>query len=589
MGANSWHVQVVCRGEIGAGFLISDRHVMTCAHVVAGDDRADAYFAAHAELGTIGATVVLRGEWAGGAADPGDVAVLELERPVDIRPADFADPQAAYAFPSPKLVSYGFPVGYDEGTLAESRATTRQLSADEWVQLEAWTGYGHALASGFSGAAAVLAESGRVAGMVSAASNEPDVRVGRMLPVQVLARYWPPLADAIPTPGFGTGSKQQLRELLEQAGGLPAEYSLESLYSSAVGPLGPAHLSEGFRSLWDVAWYVMTEVAAAPDRSPVAEFAGCLADRIEDPGIRYRLREWARRHRPEPVARPAAGATAEAGGPARTGARWSPILVEIDRSGADRNTFLVEVSAFRDGCRRVVGTRTLPKGKIRAYVLEQIDEAFRELDRGSEELIAFAVPREWLNQPIDRWHRAKGDATPLGCFSPLVLMDLDRRRSGALQYKIQQKWELLDRESASVVHRIECGSRPDPGKLTVQLRSKHELVGFAAPPAGSGAKRLLEAGLNAAVPIMVWPRLGCAGGHSGEGEGDCQGRAFLDELSQQLVDIRPADLPGHVRQLRERAFVEEGEHPHWAQDLVLLWEDPRWFPEPGDYRRSPVS
>jgi hypothetical protein len=273
----------------------------------------------------------------------------------------------------------------------------------------------------------------------------------------------------------------------------------------------------------------------------------------------------------------------------RAAPRWSPILVEIDRSGGDRNLFLVEVSAYRDGRRLLVGARTLPKSGIRAYVLERIDEAFRELDRDGEELIAFAVPRNWLNQPIDHWQRAKGDATPLGSFSPVVLMDLDRRRSGALQYKIQKKWESLDQEPASPVRRIECGSQADPERLTVRLRSTHELVGLGAGPRARGAKRLLEAGLNAPVPIMLWPRHGCAGDHAADGREDCPGRRFLDTLSDSLAAVRPADLPRHVQRLRETAFVEGGERAHWAQDLILLWEDPRWFPEPADHPRSPVA
>ncbi|MEU1629651.1 trypsin-like peptidase domain-containing protein [Streptomyces sp. NPDC020096] len=574
----SWQARVTCGREVGAGFLITDRHVMTCAHVVRHDDRATVYFAGRGGLGSVDAEVELRGDWAGAADDAGDVAVLRLARPVPITPAAFANPSAAYEHPARKLVAYGFPRGYDEGILGEFRATAAQLIADEWAQLETWTGHGQPLAEGFSGSAAVLEDSGAVAGMISAAADDARVRVGRMVPVHVLARYWPRAAELIPTPGFGPAAKRELRDLVARVPAVDA--TPECLYAEAVGPLGPAHPARGFRSLWEAAWYLVSEVSPHSGTAPAAEFARALAARVADPDVRRGLQTWARGHRGPgcPV-------------PGRGRHQWSPILVEIDRSGADRNTFLVEVSAFRDGHRRVVGTRTLPKAKVRGYVLERIDEAFRELDPSGDELIAFAVPREWLNQPIDRWERSRSDPSPLGCFSPVVVMDLDRRRSGGLQHKIQKKWEILDKQPASPVHRVRCGSRENPVQLTVRLGSSHDVVGFGSTPKSGHAKRLLAAGLNAAVPVMLWSRSGCPdAAASADPHGDgCVGNAFLDTLAEELAALSPSELPQYVQRLREQAFVHSGPDPHWAEQITLMWEDPRWFPDIPDYIRSPVS
>jgi vWA-MoxR associated protein C-terminal domain/vWA-MoxR associated protein middle region 0/Trypsin-like peptidase domain len=578
MGTRSWHARVVCRGEVGAGFLVTDRHVVTCAHVVFRDDRAAVRFVGHPALGDIEATVVARGGWAGGATDPGDVAVLELDRPVTIAPAAFAGPQAAYGLPSPKLVAYGFPRGYDEGTIGEYRVASRQLVRDEWVHLEAWTGHGQPLAPGFSGAAAVLEESGAVAGMISLVSGDPRIRTGRMLPPHVLARYWPPAADLVPTPGFTAPEKRALRELLERVE--LADTTPEAVYRAAVGPLGPEP-ARVFRSWWDAAWDLMTEVLPEPGLVPVAEFAAVLAGHVPDALLRAELRAWARRHRQDSGA-PAAGGTPP---------QWSPILVEIEPSGVDRNAFRVEVSAYRAGRRRMVAARTLRKGKVRAYVQESIDDAFREIDHNGNALIAFALPRPWLNQPIDSWERSRDDPTPLGCFSPLVVMDAQRRRSGALQYKIQKKWEILDKQPAAAWHRVECGTTADPRRLTVRLGSCDKLVGFGEPPRTPRSKKLLEAGLNAAVPVLVWPRDGCRGDHAHDGgeEDGCPGRTFLDSLTSDLAELPPAELPRYVRNLREQAYTEDSVCPHWADQLTLLWEDPRCFPDVADHQRSPVS
>ncbi|MFF8727528.1 hypothetical protein ACF073_13700 [Streptomyces sp. NPDC015171] len=36
----AWHARIACGPEVGAGFLVTARRVLTCAHVVEGSDRA---------------------------------------------------------------------------------------------------------------------------------------------------------------------------------------------------------------------------------------------------------------------------------------------------------------------------------------------------------------------------------------------------------------------------------------------------------------------------------------------------------------------------------------------------------------------
>ncbi|MYW16490.1 serine protease, partial [Streptomyces sp. SID2955] len=101
MRSAAWHARIACGNEVGAGFLIAGHRVLTCAHVVRWSDRAavTVSFPHARELGELSATVVAHGGWAGGATDPGDVAVLGLERAVPLAPAGFAPPDAACAEP----------------------------------------------------------------------------------------------------------------------------------------------------------------------------------------------------------------------------------------------------------------------------------------------------------------------------------------------------------------------------------------------------------------------------------------------------------------------------------------------------------
>ncbi|MCI3269900.1 VMAP-C domain-containing protein [Streptomyces cylindrosporus] len=581
MTTASWHVRISYGGQtLGAGFLVTDRHVLTCAHVVARAD-ADAFRVTFAHGPTdvhgdgrdgIPARVVRHGGWSGRATDPGDLAVLELDRPVSVEPARFAAPSAAYGEPPRRLYVYGFPKRYDEGTLAEYRATADQLIAGEWVQLEAWTPHGQPLAPGFSGAAVTLADSGLVVGMVSAAAHSPEIRNGRMLPAQVMARYWPPLGELIPTPGHTRREKQQLREFVAA---MSREEELEcrpeGLYRDAVGALGPPLPAKGFRDLWDAAWYLLSEV---PDSTAAARFAARLADFVEDARLRGALRSWPGRPRPG-TRGPVAGASP-----------WSPILVEIAPSGSGDDRFLVEVSVYAGGNRRLVGSRTLPVDGVQGYAQECVDEAYRDLTEDDRELIAFALPRRRLNTDVAHWRRSATDESPLGSFAPVVVLDLERRRSGALQHKLAQKWRLLDDRPVARMHRIGCGSvGQDPVRLTVGLRHGADMVGFGIPPRADGARKLFEASLNAAVPVLLWPRSACRGGPDHQ---DCPGARFLDRLAEQLAELPPSELPSRIHELRMQSYLPDAPQARWADDLALLWEDPRCLPEPTGYQHSPV-
>jgi len=553
MSTAAWHARIECGNEVGAGFLVSARRVLTCAHVVRQSGAADVTvsFPQRKELGALSATVAVHGGWEGAAADPGDLAVLELDREVPLAPAAFAPPGTEHGVPSPLLEAYGFPVGYDEGTLAQYRAVSSTLIAGEWVQLEAATAHGQPLAAGFSGAAVTLGD-GRVVGMVSAIAGARDVRVGRMLPTQVMARYWPELGELVPTPEHRPDAMRRLYTLVRRAVAEGTDCDPDRLYVDAVGPFGPPLPEGGFGSLWDATGYVQWEV---PDPEAATRLADRLAELLD--------------------ARDAVAAASA----------WSPILVELDRSGAGADQVTVEVSAYRSGQRRRVGSHRLPRTAVRAYVQERIDEAFTQLAPDADELITFVLPREWLNEPVAQWECGADDSTPLGCAYPLVVLDRARYRSGGLRHRLAKKWQKLDACPGARLHRVECGTPEHPPSLRKRLRDDDaELAGFGFPPAT--ARRHFEIGLNTPVPVLLWPRTGCADSRH---DAPCTGAAFLDELAASVAGIPLAELPSHIRELREAAEAAEDPEQHWAKDVQLLWDDPRCFPEPAASLHSPVA
>ncbi|MFH0518965.1 trypsin-like peptidase domain-containing protein [Streptomyces sp. M41] len=552
MSSAAWHARIACGNEVGAGFLVSPGRVVTCAHVVRWSDTSavTVTFPNGDEAGPLSATVVVHGGWAGGAADPGDLAVLELEREVPVRPAEFAPPGAELGEPAPTLVAYGFPKGYDEGMLARYHAVPGALVSDEWRQLEAVTAHGQPLAAGFSGAAVTLAD-GRVVGMVSSVAGGRDLRVGRMLPTQVLARYCPELGERIPTPDHRPDAVRRLYTLVRRAVDTGLECDPDRLYVDAVGPFGPPLPQGGFTSLGAAAGYVQWEV---PGAEALTRFADRLRDLMDAPRVR-----------------------------SATGSSWSPILVEIDHSGAGPDQVTVAVSAYRDGRRRRVGSRRLPRAAVRGYVQRCIDEAFTQLAPDADELITFVLPREWLNEPVAHWECGADDPTPLGCAYPLVVVDRSRHRSGGLRHQLAKKWQKLDARPGAPLHRVECDAGERPPSLRKRLREdRADLAGFTFRPA-TGPH--FEVGLTTPVPILLWSRTGCTDlGH----EGPCSGAAFLDRLAASVARVPPGELPRHIMELRETAAADDDPDGHWAKDVQLLWDDPRCFPESAARPHSPV-
>ena len=207
-------------------------------------------------------------------------------------------------------------------------------------------------------------------------------------------------------------------------------------------------------------------------------------------------------------------------------------------------------------------------------------------------MIAFALPRDWLDWPVDRWESAPDDDTPLGCLYPLVVTDHARRKTST-RHVLTRAWKRLDSSPGARVHRVECAGPEEPGRLRMRLRRPDAcLAGFAAAPAAARTRPHFDTSLTAPAPVIMWSRSGCGDGQDtdcGGTAGGCTGKSFLDRLDAHVAQVPPAELPRHVLALREEADAEDG---HLARGIQLLWDDPRCFTDPHDntaHVRSPVS
>ncbi|MEM6898515.1 MAG: serine protease [Pseudomonadota bacterium] len=191
----------------GAGFLIGERHVTSCAHVLdeaAGRARGGSdppeepvildlpFLKQHGLRASVVAWHPWRPLRAFEQHPVSDIAVLELEEPVaggiGSDSAKLSSVAAGTLF-----VTYGFPRGMDNGT--DAGGELRFSDASGLRQVRGTQKLGRFIEPGFSGAPILGEVDGKLLGMAVLADKDAETRLACVIPTPTLCRAWPPLAE----------------------------------------------------------------------------------------------------------------------------------------------------------------------------------------------------------------------------------------------------------------------------------------------------------------------------------------------------------------------------------------------------------
>jgi tetratricopeptide (TPR) repeat protein len=199
------------RAPNGAGVLVTDRHVLTCAHVTVPNNRRQppegplfVHFH-HADPHEPIPAVVVEGGWhpQDSVLRTGDLAVLELQNPLPRTAAVAPLVSTENGVWGHRFHVYGYPEGDHRAGGVSANGTISGRAGPDWIQLESTSTLGHGLAPGFSGSPVWDITLGGVIGIV-AARDKPgekhDLRTGYAIPVEALGGFWPPLRELIREP-----------------------------------------------------------------------------------------------------------------------------------------------------------------------------------------------------------------------------------------------------------------------------------------------------------------------------------------------------------------------------------------------------
>lgn len=194
---------------VGAGFLVSQQHLVTCAHVVTAalgivtntpdspDGIIEVDFPLIAPGQKVKAKVVF---WQ--PVNPGqskeDIAGLQIEEtlPIGVSPVQLVTTSNYWQH---KFRIFGFPQGHDTGVWAEGEL--RDIQATRWIQMEAIKVPGYQIEPGFSGSPIWDESLQGVVGMAVAAEKKREgVKAAFMMPTTVLVETWDFLNQAVQKP-----------------------------------------------------------------------------------------------------------------------------------------------------------------------------------------------------------------------------------------------------------------------------------------------------------------------------------------------------------------------------------------------------
>ncbi|MBB5784394.1 hypothetical protein HD596_011150 [Nonomuraea jabiensis] len=581
-------------GELkGTGFLVTPRHVLTCAHVL-GELEATSE-GARLDLVRPGRHEPLTGTvrqvlppvkgpekmWA-----MPDLAVVEIDGDPGGRTCawiGFGQPDLDDHHRLAACADNYRPAEYGRDRLRLTHPSSTLVDDfDEYelrIKLVEVTG-------GCSGAPVIHLRSGAVRGVMKTTRRTNDDLGGLAVSLLQLARLRPELYQSIWRENirFHASTPAWIGERANLLGKRArAEADLLTLLAGQPPPDDPAGLlaranperaePDLVHDYWDIAHHVFGDDAGR-DLHPVL---GLIKELLPSfgPSERDRLLEcgevWAEIVGQERAWRIALRSTAA--DPPSEGAPAVAVHVGLDlrarQAGAPLYRYAVAESAAHRPPRNPVPLR---RGELEEALKRDLLGPLIRLGRAmGEPEVHLNLPGELLDLGVEEWTGLveQQKDMPLGTRFPIVVRDHTSGR-GFRNWR-DMRWEALKDAMPLPLHQIGCrhelvaySAVRRAGWFSVRIE---ERAGFVL---SCGSEELLRCAIGFGVPVALWWRSPCPG--PSLGAEPCPGAVRMARLAEELAHVRLATLPEKVRELRGEAQIDGADH--CGAGLVLLFDDP---------------
>ncbi|MEV6344961.1 trypsin-like peptidase domain-containing protein [Actinoplanes sp. NPDC051851] len=578
--------------EKGSGFLIAPGMIATCAHVAGRvGDEVTIRWRGTELTGVVGhASALTRAR----VAPYPDMAVVVFTPPPSGHETVLLDEHLPAA--SAELVVVGWARGaYGPEPEITSGTFAHGVSGD-MIRLT-----GGEIEPGMSGGPVLNTSTGGVCAFVKAARHTGQQAGGAAVPVRALRgimdaaayrelrrgnagyhrrnRVWTGLADRLPG-AAERRSERELRDILDRLPVLGGEEHLTAYLAVtsdlADPPSHPMHeygdvvveLADRMRAPFPpVLAYVidLSRAAGAPIAEALLVWARMSAG--DDAAVRDEVDR-----RLGVVDPPEAAATG--------GATIPSVLVCVRRAGQNRKRYRCELWRF------------VSPGDITPIEVDDRDRSLEELldhlrarlpglapgrpGDGRRPMFEFVLPAELLDEDLEHLPEAPDKPwSVLGRTNAVVVRDQERFDDED-RYLLdwRHRWGALDGQDAgNALTVVDCAEGRAHGKLQAWFQLAPEMATLVLPdsPRQAPLRAVLEVGLHTGIPVMVWRRNGCTGGHE-PGSRDCPGGRLSAAVVAELSRAGRGDIPDRIKRLRNRAVAEDD--LECGDDVVLLWDDP---------------
>ena len=554
---------------IGAGFLIEEGYLLTCAHVVEQALRWSEASPPVDQLVTVDFPFVAKGQKVKALvmqhrADDEDAACLRL---LESSPAGTAPMTLRYGQAwGDRFALCGFPKGYAKGAWAKGEFSGEII--DRWIQMEAPKAQGYSIEPGYSGAPVWSEGLQSVVGIAVAHDKKnEEARVAFMVPGRSLSSI------------TQAAERLSLLDILESEAIAPTMlddvYQLCCLDARSHEPV-PETLDGKLSELQDMndggMDYPVYQQFIAYFLRPEPELPSDLVQR---------LRSWLDARADNVDALMAlVNQRYEARMAAKAQLASSHLLVwvyEGDRLQVKQAIYIPDYEKYSPdwggGCHLLKSPETFDQVDMTTLpeiVRACIDEASNLSPPGTL-TVELLLPVSQLGEAIDTWETESADdpssmllSEPLGSRHRVIVRSAERLED--FYKKIlndwKAKWQMVqDCAAKPACNGFYLGDNKPPRGLLAPLRESHVIgLKLTRSPERFDKTGPFAAVLTTAVPAAIWLRPG----------GDDV--AALDNLLDCCVEM----LLDEVKQTRLNAL--ENSDSHIGHHLSFLWEDPKLVP-----------